>query len=173
VSPEYLKSICLKALNDQTIIRVLKYVGLLDGSGNSTDVFRQFRDENKGPTALAGQIRAAYKELYDTYDNAHNESEQNLIGFFKAKTDVGDKAIRFMVATFKVLSEFANFSDTVVTAERTGDSHLAKPGTTTQSAPPAGPQIHINLQIHIPNEASPATCDAIFEALSRRLGKLV
>jgi hypothetical protein len=173
VTAQYLASIGLKEVNDSSIIRVLKFVGLVDGSRNSTEAFRQFRDEKNGPTALARQLQSAYKELYDTYDNAHNESDQNLSSFFKAKTDVGEKAIRFMVATFKVLSEFASFSEVSLTDDRKADARSASSVGIVQSTSPAGPQIHINLQIHLPPEGSPATYDAIFEALSRRLGTLV
>jgi uncharacterized protein DUF5343 len=110
VDPAHLKSIGLKEENDQTIIRVLKFVGLLNSDGSPTDAYKGFRDKGKGATLLAKEIGRAYRELFDTYPDAYSQTDENLRNFFSAKTSVGAKAISFMVGTFKVLCEFGEFS---------------------------------------------------------------
>jgi hypothetical protein len=64
VDPAHLKSIGLKEENDQTIIRVLKFVGLLNSDGSPTDAYKGFRDKGKGATLLAKEIGRAYIESY-------------------------------------------------------------------------------------------------------------
>jgi uncharacterized protein DUF5343 len=172
VTQQYLSGIGLKSSNDRTIIPVLKFVGMLDGSGAPTESYRQFRNRTGGPIVLAEQIRRAYSQLYDTYENAHSQSDSVLQDFFRANTDVGDRTINLLVATFKALCEFADFGSAVPLAEASVTAGMAKsshvPGAAGQT-----PEVHINLQIHLPVSNDPAMYDAIFDATARSLRKLV
>jgi len=171
VDTAHLKSIGLKETNDKSIITVLKFVGLLNGDGSPNEAYKGFRDKNKGPALLAEGIRRAYKELFDTYPDAYSQTDDNLRNFFGAKTSVGKKAISYIISTFKVLCEFGDFSVAPSSAAGTSPTHHSSGGTGGSKT--VGPEIHINLQIHLPPEASPASYDAIFEAMARRLGKLI
>lgn len=171
VNPEHLKSIGLKEVNDKTIIRVLKFVGLLNGDGSPSEAYKEFRDRSRGPVLLAKEIRRAYKELFETYPDAQAQNDENLRNFFTGKTNLGKAAISFIVGTFKVLCEFGDFS---------GAPSLASPQTpavqtSTSGGAGAGaaPAIHINLQVHLPDATDPASYDAIFAAINRHLGKLL
>ncbi len=175
VSADHLKSIGLKETNDQSIIRVLKFVGLLNSDGSPNDAYKEFRDKSKGPGLLAKEIRRAYKELFDTYPDAQTQTDENLRNFFNAKTGVGQKAVSYILATFKVLCEFGDFSGTQVASLGAGPVGHAASGGGQGVGPGRGnaPEVHINLQIHLPDAASAATYDAIFEAMARRFGKLI
>jgi len=172
VTQVYLKSVGLKSSNDRSIIPVLKFVGLLDGSGAPTEAYRKFRNKSEGPILLAEEIKKAYKQLYDTYDNAHSQADDALQDFFRANTDLADRSVNLVVATFKTLCEFADFPTTQRAAE------TATAGTVPR-ADRAGtpvtqtPEVHINLQIHLPESNDPATYDAIFDAMARSLRKIV
>src|SRR5216684_1035810 len=78
VDAAHLKAIGLKESNDQSIIRVLKFSGLLSSDGSPTDAYREFRDKSKGPGVLAKNIHQAYKKLFDTYPDAPSQTDENL-----------------------------------------------------------------------------------------------
>ena len=173
VDSKYLASIGLKGQNDASIITVLKFIGFLDGGGAPTNVFKSYRDKTRGPTVLAQQIRDAYKALYQTYEDAEKQSDDILRDFFSANTKVGAKAISYMIATFKVLAEFGDFTSTSKGPSLMPQDSSKPPGISEQSAKAAGPQIHINLQIHLPDSNNPATYDAIFDAIALRLSRFL
>jgi hypothetical protein len=175
VNAEHLKSIGLKELNDQSIIRVLKFVGLLNGDGAPSEGYKDFRDKTRGPALLAKEIQRAYRELFETYPDAYTQTDENLRNFFTGKTSLGKKAISLVVSTFKVLCEFGDFSDVRTAAGGPASitqTHLTG-ASTASGASGSGPSIHINLQVHLPEAADSTTYDAIFAAINRHLGKLL
>jgi len=145
-------------------------VGLLNGDGSPSDAYKDFRDKGRGPALLAKEIRRAYKDLFDTYPDAHAQNDENLRNFFSGKTNIGNAAISFILGTFKVECEFGDFSNTQTTTLGTASAANLQLGA--GSAPASIPAIHINLQIHLPEAADPTTYDAIFAAVNRHLGKL-
>ncbi len=170
VTQQHLKSIGLKSSNDRSMIPALKFVGLLDQSGAPTDTYRQFRDANAGPTVLAQSLRSAYKPLFDTYDDAYRQGDDALTNFFRANTSVGDRSVQYMVATFKTLSEFANF-----TASTPGDgSPPPSPGGKGRDSNGGSrhPELHVTFQIHLPQSNDPSVYDTIFDAMARSFKKL-
>lgn len=174
VDAAHLKSIGLKEQHDQSIIRVLKFINLLNNDGSPAQAYKDFRDKSKGPSVLAREIRSAYKELFDTYPDAQTQSDENLRNFFSGKTNLGTAAIRLIIATFKVLCEFGDFSD--VQAGASGPSsitHALQSGVAAHEGTGGGPAIHINLQIYLPENVDASAYDAIFAAISRHLGKLI
>jgi hypothetical protein len=166
VTSAYLRTISMKSSNDRTIIPVLKFIGLLDGSGAPKDEYSQFKNKMKGGLVLANLIRTAYADLFSTYDDPHNQSEEALLNFFREKTKLGSNAVRLMTATFKVLCEFADFKGTTPVGE------ALKAVRAEEAALVTGyPSINITLQIHLPESKDSAIYDSIFQAISRHLLK--
>ena len=97
-----------KSSNDRSIVSVLKFIGFLDSSGSPTELWREAR--TKPSAATAKGVREGYKSLFQTFPDAERKDSEALTNFFKAKTDVGDAAIKMMVATFKALVQFGDFS---------------------------------------------------------------
>jgi hypothetical protein len=161
ISIRYLKSIGMKSSNDTSIIRVLKFVGLVDSSGAPKAEYTSFRDKVKGPGILAELVREAYAELYSTYEDAHNRSDEELKNFFRARTKLGDQVITYQVGTFKALSEFADFA----TAPPSPSGGVGP----TASESTLQPSIHLNLQIHLPDSKDATTYDMIFQAIAKHL----
>ena len=163
ITHNYLESIGMKSSSDRSIIRVLKFVELLDGSGIPADSYKEFRDKSKGPTILADLIRSSYNELYSTYEDAHNQSDEALTNFFRSKSELGDKVIKYQVATFKALCEFGDF-EAIKPTEIQATSYIKKSDIVR-------PEIHMNLQIHLPESKDSSVYEAIFQALAKHLLK--
>ncbi len=167
VTLAYLRTINMKSSNDRTIIPVLKFVGLLDGSGAPKNEYSQFKNKMKGGLVLASLIRTAYADLFSTYDDPHNQGEEALLNFFREKTTLGANAVRLMTATFKVLCEFADFTGTTPVGEAPKQARAQE----AAFAATGYPSINITLQIHLPESKDSAVYDSIFQAISRHLLK--
>jgi hypothetical protein len=167
VTVRYLKQIDFKSSNDSTIIKVLKFVGLLDSTGAPTEAYSQYLNKDKGPAVMAEQIRKAYAAVFKVYPSPHTQPDSALQNFFRESTGLAAKTVSLMAATFKVLCEYADFSKQGVTDPKNNE------GGGRRDSSPAGAQIHLNIQILLPSNAQPAEYDAIFDSLSRHLKKLV
>jgi hypothetical protein len=167
VTVRYLKQINFKSSNDATIIKVLKFIGLLDSTGAPMEAYTQYLNKDKGPVVMAEQIRKAYAALFKLYPTPHTQSDTALQNFFRESTGLAAKTVNLMAATFKVLCEYADFSKESGAASKAGDN------TDHKNSASVGTQIHLNIQVLLPSNAQPAEYDAIFDSLSRHLKKLV
>lgn len=83
------------------------------------------------------------------------------------KTKMSPSVVKLLVATFKVLCEFADFSTTTEIKEK---QETERPDVKAATIP-GYPSIHLTLQIHLPESKDPAVYDSIFQALSKYLLK--
>src|SRR5437773_9826197 len=67
---EFLRTLGFKSSNDRAFINVLKGLGFLDATSTPTKAYNDYRDKNTAKHVLAQQIRAAYKGLFMTDENA-------------------------------------------------------------------------------------------------------
>lgn len=168
ITDKYLKQIGFKEANDQTVIRVLKFIGFLDPSGAPTDAYSQYLNKDKGPGVMAEQLKRSYSALFNVYPNPQSQTDASLQNFFRESTGLGSKAVNFMTATFKTLSEYADFSASVGGSTTLNQQKRNDAGQNT-----TGTQIHLNIQIILPSNAQASEYETIFESMSKHLKKLV
>jgi len=174
VTREYLKKIGMTSSNDHRIISVFKFIGFLKESGESTEVWMAYRDKGKAKGVLANAIRNAYSDLFSTYPDAYRKDDEAIRNYFSAETDVGEKALKSMVNTFKVLCQSADF---VAIAEGppqkispskpsiTEKEEISIEGATTKGVT----TININIQLQLPATDDASVYDKLFEALKKHL----
>lgn len=75
---------------DTALIKVLRYLGMLDSSNKPQNSYRQFMDHTKAKKLLAEKIQTAFDDLYLSDKNAHTKQSNQLKGWFKTKTGSGD-----------------------------------------------------------------------------------
>lgn len=107
---DFLKDLGFKASQDRPMVKVLKYLGMLDTSGKPQGPYRDFVDHTKAREVLAGRLRAAFDDLFLSDKQANQRSAESLRGWFKSKTGVGDSAAQKMASTFRALAQYADFS---------------------------------------------------------------
>ena len=107
---DFLRDLGFASSNDRSVIRIFKYLGLIDSSGRPQAAYRDFVDHTKTKIVLAERIRAAFDDLYVANKKAHEQSANELKGWFKSKTGKGEPLAEKMATTFKSLSSFADFS---------------------------------------------------------------
>jgi len=107
---EFLRDLGFSSSNDRAILKIFKYLGLLDASGRPQNSYRDFVDHTKTKHVLAERLQVAYDDLYASNKKAHEKTVSNLKGWFKTKTGKGDAVATKMATTFRTLAQYADFS---------------------------------------------------------------
>lgn len=169
---DFLRDLGFTSSNDRAIIKVFKYLGFLDASGRPQTAYRDFVDHTKTKIVLAERLRAAFDDLYVANKKAHEQSADELKGWFKSKTGKGESVAEKMATTFKSLASFADFSQV---APKVTETKEQKPATLKeeQERKPILPPAHFGLvyrfEIHLPDTQNVDTFRAIFKALREEL----
>lgn len=149
-----------------TIVRVLKALGLLNNSGEPTDVYTAFMATGSGPVAMGTQIRSVYAPLFNAAHEPHREPDDRLRNLFNIHSAGAPTTITFQMQTFKALCDYADFSATSVAAAP--PVRAAAPGVTTPTDPsPGQPQVHIDLHIHLPPDKSSRDYQYIIQDIAK------
>jgi hypothetical protein len=180
---DFLKDLGFTSSNDRAAIKLLKFLGLLETSGKPTTAYKEFMDQNRARTVLAGRLRKAYDDLFLSDKEAQSQSVDKLKGWFKTKTGAGDAVAKKMATTFKSLATYADFSQAGTPA--------AEPPATQPSAPQNGPETLVDtlipkaertpgglpsglgfvyrIEIHLPDTTNIETYRSIFRAIREEL----
>jgi hypothetical protein len=170
---DFLKDLGFTSSNDRPVIKVLKYLGMLDSSGRPQKAYREFVDHTKAKGVLAGRIRSAFDDLYLSDKDAHNKSAEQLKGWFKTKTGASDSVAKKMATQFKSLASYANF-DAAPPPEKPAKAPEVKQEEKPLPPPSPAPNLQglglvYRLEIHLPDTQNVETFRAIFRALREEL----
>lgn len=174
VSDAWLKTLGFKSSNDRTLMGVLKFIDLIDQSGIPTARWSAYRGANYR-MVLGEAIRNGYADLYAVYPDAHTRPNTELQHVFSTSSSAGQQVVVKTVQTFKALVEEADFPVNAAPTEttmRTGPLHIpaaAHAPQMPQVPSSAGPEVHIDIQIHISPESTAAQIDKIFESMAKHL----
>lgn len=158
----------LKNTNDQSILRVLKAIGLLGANGETTAAYAEFMRKDTGPASLGRQIRSVYAELFQNVAKPERASNDELKNFFNIHSGGSEKTVRLQIDTFKALAEYATFGQSDPLEQPDDPSE-----TPTDSASVAigenFPAIRIDLHIHLPENKTKSDYDAILESIATHI----
>jgi hypothetical protein len=173
-SYEFLRDLGFSSSNDRSVIKVLKYLGMLDTSGRPQTSYKDFVDHTKTRQILAQRLKAAYDDLYTSHKQAHEKTVDELKGWFRSKTGKGDAVAWKMATTFKSLADYADFKkkleEPIKHPEAEGKKPLETPPTELKGERLSN-QIGLvyRLEIHLPDTQNIETYRAIFRALREEL----
>jgi hypothetical protein len=173
---DFLKDLGFTSSNDRSVLKVLKFLGLLDASGRPQTSYRDYMDHTKSKKILADCIRHAYDDLFKSDKNAFSKSAKDLTGWFKTKTGAGAKVAEKMATTFKALASYADFSGVQVTQEPPADHKKKGKMAEIPPTPPAAGGLGANsfgltyrIEVHLPDTTNVDTFRAIFRAIRDEL----
>jgi hypothetical protein len=89
---QWLKTIGFTSSNDSSMLKVLEQIGFVDSSRVPGEPWKTYRGGDY-KRVLGNAIRSGYKELYETYSDAHARSVTELDSFFSTHTSAG-KSVR-------------------------------------------------------------------------------
>lgn len=81
VDRQYLKQIGFKGGTNTYLIGIMKGLDFIDKDGTPTTRWKEYRDASKSKKVMAEAIKAAYRDLYATYPDAHKRTEETLINW--------------------------------------------------------------------------------------------
>ena len=176
----FLKDMGFTSSNDRTVIKVLKFLGMLDSAGRPQASYREFMDQTKSKRVLATAIRNAYDDLFKSDKSAQSRSYSDLKGWFKTKTGAGEKVAEKMATTFKSLASYADFDGAPAPASITEPAKVSAPAPeppTTQNAGVTtlpisqgnGIALTYRIEVHLPDTTNMDTFRAIFRAIREEL----
>jgi hypothetical protein len=174
---QWLKTIGFTSSNDNTLIGVLRQIGLIDSNNIPTTRWTQYRGSDY-KSVLGEGIRDGYSDLFAVYPDAEKQGQADLDHVFSTSSTGGKQVISKTVATFKALVEEAKFS-----GEGQTDAHLTaavlhtpvasrlngRKAQAQQQSHFSGPALHIDIQIHISPEASAEQIEHIFASMGKHL----
>jgi hypothetical protein len=161
-----------RSSNDRSIIPVLRAINLITPDGVPTDAWQQFRNRAQSKAVMARLVRDAYRDLFDMYPDAHARSETDIRNFMVSRTRAGERAVQYMVATFKTLASLADFGSEQAPYDPPTEEPLPSSRVTVKSNRghvDVSPQIHVNLQIQIPETANAEMIDTIFRSMATNI----
>lgn len=173
VGRKWLRSVGFKGGNDGYIIHVWKFIGFVDTSNMPTELWTRYRDPTRSEAVLAQAIRSGYSDLFQMYDDAYRKDREAIYANFSSRTGKAETTINLMVTTFKKLCDLADF-EAPEEIEPTPPP-TAPIGPTEEAAPPkikrrvGPPEIHINIQLHLPETTESAVYDNLFKSLKKHL----
>lgn len=162
------------------MLRILAFIDFVDSSGTPRDDWRRYRGANHRQI-LAESITKGYQELFAVYPDANQRSDAELESFFSTRTAGGKQVISRLVRTFKTLCDLADFSSLQSSSFSTPTGPVvshpsplvessilpSQTGSSTQKRPT--PHISFNIQVVLPENASPETYDNIFKSIATHL----
>jgi hypothetical protein len=180
---DFLSDLGFTSSNDRSLIRVLKYLGMLDSAGRPQSSYREFLDHTKAKAVMAARLRAAYDDLFLADKDAPSRGAGQLKGWFKTKTGSGDAVAEKMASTFKAFADYADWAaipPTPAVAVSVEDKSTAEPfqaeekrklPTTLHEGLNIGSSLGLvyRLEIHLPDSQNIDTFRAIFRALREEL----
>ena len=174
VNRKWLNSLGFKSSNDYYIVKILKAMKFVDDSNVPTERWLRFKDPNKAPAIIAQGIKDAYSDLFKTYQDAYRKDREALYAYFSAKTGKSKRTVDLMVGTFVNLCKLADFETEITEAPRLEQVEAAKPvsskmGVEVVSEKGIIPEVHVNVQLHLPATNDPTVYDNLFKSLKKHL----
>ncbi|MCX6651186.1 MAG: DUF5343 domain-containing protein [Methanomassiliicoccales archaeon] len=198
VDSKWLALIGLTTSNDRTLLNVLKGLGFIGDDGIPTERWVNFRDATKRASVMEEAIKEAYSDLFEAYPEAHKQSDDDLINFFKNRQSsdgsmggVAERTATTTLQTFKALGKMAGliFSDNGAkktpqakqTPRRSASKATSSEFIVKEDAKPieklvelkvpSSPQVilNVNIQLAVPETTDEDVYDKFFAALKKHL----
>jgi len=111
IDRDWLRSIGFSSGNDYYLVGILKFLNFVSDQNEPTEIWRKYRSPLDNAKVLGLAIKQAYSDLFNLYNNADQRSREELMSYFKVKSDKADSTIQLMVNTFQNLCSLAEFTD--------------------------------------------------------------
>lgn len=184
---DFLKStLGFGASNDRAITKVLRQLGFLSPDGTPTQRYNDYRGDQPGK-ALAVGLREGWPDFFLADEKIYERTNSQIQGIAKSLTGAGDSVAQKMAATFKALSDKADWTpgqaerqnpeDNPRNGDQGRDDGNADDSLEGQNANGAGRtgtgaglfQLHHDIHIHLPPTTEVSVYRAIFQAIKAEL----
>jgi len=181
---KFLEGLGFASTSDRLAIGMLKALGLLNETGQPTQLYHQYLDETQSKKVLGNAIKTAYADLFQINKEAQKMSANEIKNKMKtlSQGQYSDAVLQKMATTFKELTRLADFSGKAAADEDqvndTEADEAPEPANNSDVKQPSSenPRSHrsvdglvYNINIHLPESRDPAVYDALFRSLNEHL----
>lgn len=164
----------MKGGTGRAILPYLKKIGLVASDGAPSDLYKQFRNPQAAPAAIARAVKIGYQALQQANEYFYDLNDKDLLALIVQVTgaEANSAVAKYTLGTLKAVKSFANF-EVSQTAEK-APAGVSEGNSAAVALPIASPVSHsegigLNLSYTI-NLNLPATPDqAVFNAIFRSL----
>jgi len=174
IAHEYLTSIGYKSTNDRPIIKILKFIEMIDANGKPNNNYANFRDSTQTKQVMATLLKKAYSDLFVPYPDPIHEDKKKLDNWFKTKMGVGDRTAERASSTFLTLCSFAEFKELEKEEkeDKTKERKIEVGEKKEEKTPPSeGVVVNLNIQLVLPATENVDVYDKIFKSLKENILK--
>lgn len=175
---KFLEQLEFKSTNDRLFIGVLKGLKFIDDASVPLERYYKFLDQTESKKVLADAITDAYSDLFAINKKANEFTEAEVKNKLKTiyQGKKSENVLVWMSKTFRALCDYADWSSATLIKDSKPKTEELKPDFKQQDKePPIGkdekdrsiktPELHYNIQIHLPESRDPSVYDAIFKSL--------
>ncbi len=173
---KFLEQLEFKSTNDRLFIGVLKGLKFIDDAGVPQEKYYKFIDQTVSKKVLAEAIREAYSDLFAINKKANDFSAADVKNKLKTiyQGKKSDNVLDLMSKTFRALCDYADWTPVTIPISKASDSEKKEVVPSIQEEKEEKedrhkriktPELHYNIQIHLPESRDPAVYEAIFKSL--------
>lgn len=170
---EFLKKLGFNSSNDRAIIPLLKKLEFLNENGAPTEYYDYLRDHNKQKSVLADRVRELYSDLFSINTKIYRDNDDEIKGAISRITGKDAKAVNRIFATFKALTELADFDSSYKKQAKEGKDYSKKSEDSKADSEKSNlqhaPNFRYNIEIHLPATTDISVYNAIFKSLKDNL----
>ena len=171
---QLLKDWGFASTNDRAFIQLLKALGFLSSDGKPTQRYNDYRDHSRSKQVMAQALRDAYADIFLIKEHPTPADKQAIEGKFKSFHNASNNVAGLMSKTFLGLLPLADLSSkgaatSLVTNEPETPPNEGGPHSMPPPSISSGPDLHYNIQIHLPATKDVEVYNAIFKSLREHL----
>lgn len=165
---KYFKSLGFSISSGNYLANILKLLGFIDDSDRATDIWKDYLTNERRGNLLALRIKQAYAELFDRVLCPYLEDDESISDFLKNKSKATAKEMALMLETFRVLNDFADYSDLM---DGNGFNGLLPPAKEEEkvSQIKVDPNLQVNIQVLIDPNTPDEKIETIFKNMRKYL----
>ena len=188
-----LKQLGIAPNNENSVINVLCFTGLINDEGNKTDAAKRIfsiPEDEEFAKQFSEQVRNAYSGLFQLRgEDAWTLDRNGLIRFFRSTDDTSDSVGKLQASTFQVLAKFAGYNEAPTSKSNVRSEKpkkktrqkdparlkTAKIETPSSVVPSAGDKesrnfgLTVRIEINLPAGGNKETYDNIFRSIRENL----
>lgn len=195
IDADLLKKLGIASNNESYMINILRFIGVIDDDGNrKKEAQATFTKHNDAEfqKAFGDMVKVAYKDLFDIYPDAFNQSEDRLITYFRNTDQTSALVGSRQASTFLVLATFAGHGEiptpktttskpkeAKVKATKNGkgkvaSANVSQPSVTMHRAQHEGNSnpnvgLTVRIEVNLPANGDQDTYDKIFRSIRENL----
>lgn len=168
---KFLEQLEFKSTNDRLFIGVLRGLKFIDEAGVPLERYFKFIDQTQSKKVLAESIKDSYSDLFAINKKANEWSVADVKNKLKTiyQGQKSETVLDLMAKTFRGLCDYADWTETSSKKEELENKGETPPKPEEEKEDKhkrlKTPELHYNIQIHLPESRDPAVYDAIFKSL--------